>query len=579
MTMRESRSILWKSIRNYRFHSIFIKNLLLLMCVNLLPVFCMLTISYYSYDQISKSERDGYAGELIARVSKDADNVFGGFKDKMMVLALDDKLDYFFTQKKVEYIDSVDVLEIMDMISNYNVAIDGLADMYIYATANQMVAYKGGYFAYDDFDKRTILDQWCASNKYFHIEYVSGEHGGKVYSDICVYYVAHYSSSKKGIVVFCLDRKELEEILDYGEDIRFLIANDTHIIFDSAGEHEGADAHVIEELFDSQDGTGTIYSSALKKSNLRVILQIARQPVNEKMRMIKWFMISFCGVMMVATIVLVFYISKKIFDPFHEIMDALKEDVSQVSERKLLQNINEVSHIKQSIYATLSSKHDVEKELINRIHLLKKAQAVALQAQIEPHFVNNILENINQKVIASMGRNNEISQLMSALSSLLVVSLCSTDTFITLEEEIEYVQQYLFIQSKLLGDKFDVDIQIPEEIKACKLVKLILQPVVENAIKYGIKPYTGRGKLTVRALRQEDSVCIEVQDTGLGMTEEEVAEVNDSIRRTIIKESEHIGLSNVNQRIILAFGEEYGVTVKSRIGMGTTVEVRIPCQI
>lgn len=578
MTMMKSRSVLLNSLRNYRFHSIFIKNLLLVMCVNMLPVFGVLVVSYYSYRQIQQSENEAYSRELYTRISKEVDNIFNGFKDKMMILAFDDKTDYFYLQKKVEYINPREVVEIIDMISTYNVAIECLEETYVYATANQMVVCADGYYNYEKFEDKIVLDQWSASKEYFHAMYVNREKGGKQQQNVCVYYITHYSKDRKGIIVFLIDMKALAEALDYGDNVRLMIANDTQVVFDSAGEYSGAEAAVIEEFSDIQGETGGVYSGVLKESGLGVLLQVEEHPVNDKVRNIKGIMLSFFVFMFITTVGLVFYISRKIFDPFHEIMSALKADVSQVNERNLLKNINEVNYIKQTIYATISSKQDVEEELAKRIHLLKKAQAVALQAQIEPHFVNNALENINQRMVMNMGKNNELSQMMSALSSLLVASLCNTDTFITLGEEIEYVQQYLLIQSKLLGDRFDIDMQIPEELKECKLIKLILQPVVENAIKYGIKPYSGRGRLCVRATRQADVLCVDVQDSGLGLTEEEAAEINDSIRKTVIKESKHLGLSNVNQRIILAFGEEYGVTMKSRIGIGTTVEVRAPYQ-
>lgn len=142
-----------------------------------------------------------------------------------------------------------------------------------------------------------------------------------------------------------------------------------------------------------------------------------------------------------------------------------------------------------------------------------------------------------------------------------------------------YVKKYLFIQQKRLDDGFAVVWNVEEGLENCKVIKMILQPVVENAINYGIKPYVGKGTLWIEAVRRGDIVCISVKDSGMGITEEEVEEINCSIKKTVIKESDHIGLSNVNQRIILAFGEEYGVTVRSKINLGTTVTLELPYQI
>ena len=110
-------------------------------------------------------------------------------------------------------------------------------------------------------------------------------------------------------------------------------------------------------------------------------------------------------------------------------------------------------------------------------------------------------------------------------------------------------------------------------------MKLLLQPVVENSIKYGICPYEVAGYIIIETKKVNDELWVSVHDSGLGITQDEVNRINISIHQQVIKECEHIGLSNVNQRIILAFGEKYGVSVSSQIGCGTRVLLRIPYQL
>ena len=109
-----------------------------------------------------------------------------------------------------------------------------------------------------------------------------------------------------------------------------------------------------------------------------------------------------------------------------------------------------------------------------------------------------------------------------------------------------------------------------------RLLSIAVKNLIENAIKYGIKPFEDSGKLMIRANCEGDAVVISVSDSGFGLTAEETEEINMTINKQIIKESDHIGLSNVNQRINLMFGPQYGVRVKSKIGDGTNVELRIP---
>ena len=120
--------------------------------------------------------------------------------------------------------------------------------------------------------------------------------------------------------------------------------------------------------------------------------------------------------------------------------------------------------------------------------------------------------------------------------------------------------------------------KIPEELLGVKIIKMVLQPILENAITYGIIPYENEGRIEITAERKKETVALTVADSGLGITSEQVEEINHSIQRNVIRESRHIGLSNVNQRIILAFGEEYGLCISSEVNRGTRVSVTFPYQ-
>ena len=566
-----------KSFRNYRFQSIFFKNFILVLLTILLPCVCALMICYYMYDRISWSERRAYSDEMITRVSRDVDNLFIGLKEKMVMLAFDNDMELFFIRRNGQEKIFYDQQEIYRSISLYNMAIDELEAVYLYAPFSQSVISTKGLFEYDEFYDRECLDQWVGIEKNFWIEYLNREVSGKQKENICLYYITYHSAECRGVTIFQVNMKEFAEKMNYGEQVRVLIANNHQVIYDSGNEYTGRSPEELEAL--EQSDEEIVVSSGLAESHLTVTLHINSDVVSEKLDHIKFIMIILISIMLLTTLLLVFNISQKIFAPFHEIMDALKDDVPQISEKKLLESENEVSYIKNSIYAARSRTYDVEEKLRVRIDLLRKAQAVALQAQINSHFINNALENMNWKIVRSMGKGNEVTMMMNALSTLLRTTLENTDTFVTLKEEMEYVQKYIFLQRKLLSDQFDVEIKIPEELEQCNFIKLLLQPVVENAIKYGIKPYGGKGMLKITAMKAENELHILVKDSGLGLDRAEVEQINDSIRQHVIEDSKHIGLSNVNQRIILAFGDDYGVNLSSEIGVGTTVMLRIPFQI
>lgn len=221
-------------------------------------------------------------------------------------------------------------------------------------------------------------------------------------------------------------------------------------------------------------------------------------------------------------------------------------------------------------------RKNVDEELTERLRLLKKAQAVALQSQINPHFLNNTLETINWTAIELLGRKNEISEMTGGLSKMLRMTLENSDTVVAIREEVQHCKYYLEIQQKRYEDKFEVIWKIPEDVLEYKIIRIILQPLVENAIYHGIKPLSEKGILVISGSMYDEEVELSVSDTGLGMTEEELKNLRHNMDNDMIKESKHIGVTNVNQRIKLYFGEKYGVSVESKEGVGTKVTVHIP---
>ena len=585
MHMKKKSKFGWLNcIRNYRFNSIFLKNLKLIFCVLLLPFILILGISYYGYYWVQTGEEKSYVDERSTRIIMSIDNLFLGIRDQAMQVSYDSDVGLFLLAKSVTDDMFYDPQNIFHLTALYDNSVRVMESVYIYAPNSRAVISEAGRFGYDGFYDKVCIDGWKDNGKQYQVDYLSRTiMGGDRKETVSFYLTSKNISGVKGTVIFNMDINKLSEELDFGDDVELMIIDKEQILFDSRGIQNGEAIDDVQVLMQRSDKEIVIRDS-LELDDLEVIIRIDSRQLYDKLAIIRNVMFSLVGGMLLITVLLAFYISQKIFDPISEILHALEEETSGMEER-LLQNRNEISFIKETIYANLSKTKNIEEELVERINLLKKAQAVALQSQINPHFLNNTLETIKWMVIDQMGRGNQISKMLGCLSQLLRISLEDTDTFITLKEEMEYVKKYLFIQQTRLDQAFDVIWEVPEEMKECRVIRMILQPLVENAIKYGIKPYDNKGFLRIQAARMTEQeggkeyVCIQVVDSGLGLTWEEADVINQSIRREVIKESDHIGLSNVHQRVILAFGEEYGVMIKSRIHEGTCVEVKLPYQV
>lgn len=197
-----------------------------------------------------------------------------------------------------------------------------------------------------------------------------------------------------------------------------------------------------------------------------------------------------------------------------------------------------------------------------------------LQAQISPHFLYNTLNSIGY--LAKLQNVPNIEEVTSSLISLLRVVSKGAGELITIKEELSYVDSFVTIQKYKNINTFSVIYQVEEEILNCKILKLLLQPIVENAIIHGIEAVDHEGLISIKIYQEQDSIKIIVTDNGRGMTREQIEAVFEDEGNLNQHRFSSIGIGNVSERIRLYFGEKYGIRIISEPGMFTTVEVNIP---
>lgn len=193
----------------------------------------------------------------------------------------------------------------------------------------------------------------------------------------------------------------------------------------------------------------------------------------------------------------------------------------------------------------------------------KEAELIALQAQINPHFLYNTLDAIY--LMAQMGRAQEAGKMTLALSEIFRTGLSKGQEFIKVRDEIRYIENYLYIQKMRYGDRIAYDISVDDDILDEKMLKLILQPIIENAIYHGLEPKPGSGSLWIKAYREKEHMIFSIEDNGVGMEGD--------------RWKTGYGLKNVRERLKLYYGSEYDLLVKSELKKGTRMEIRIPIHL
>lgn len=216
---------------------------------------------------------------------------------------------------------------------------------------------------------------------------------------------------------------------------------------------------------------------------------------------------------------------------------------------------------------------------------MKEAQYLALQNQINPHFLYNTLEGIrSEALIAGL---DSVAEMTESLATFFRYTISHLDRLVTLEDELENIENYYYIQQFRFGEKLHLSIvyDCDEEISKMDILnycipKLTLQPIVENSIYHGIEKKVGKGHLIITIGKSDKRLWIRVSDDGAGMEEEKLLEINKKLKKLSLEGTENkkggIAIVNVNNRIKLLFGEEYGIYVYSNKGSGTDVEINLP---
>lgn len=372
-----------------------------------------------------------------------------------------------------------------------------------------------------------------------------------------------------------------------------IIDNDKKIIYHPDSYYIGTqyrERKVSEMLtkkngsIESEDGEGYLVFSTSDITGWSVLSIIENRYIMEGVNRLRLFLVIITGFCLVLSIMIARTISKTISGPILR----LKEQMHQVEEGDF--DISAEAAAKDEIgHLTLAFNEMVRrtKKLIENVYqseiYQKEAELNALQAQINPHFLYNTLQIID--MMAEEDGVEEISDACQALSRIFRYSINKGKEFVQVKEEIIHIKNYMLIQKLRFGEKLLVSYDIEKGCEELYIVKLLIQPLVENAVVHGIENVLGKCEVLIRVFRSGGYLLAEVEDNGNGIEEGKLKELNERLRQSSEQRIVHkegsaggtsIGLENTNARIKLYFGEEYGIMIESKEGTGTKVRLKLP---
>ena len=327
-----------------------------------------------------------------------------------------------------------------------------------------------------------------------------------------------------------------------------------------------------EEAFGGEKRLVTI--KTISYTGWKIVSVVPMKSFDMGLMQTRYFVIMLVSLSLLAIILLNQLVSARIAKPLQKLNNSVKEwESGNLNPSIYVGGSLEVEHLGRTLRRTVEQIQQLMHDILVEQEEKRKSELDALQSQINPHFLYNTLDSIVWMIEGE--RYEDAVFMVTQLASLFRISLSRGKTVIRIEDELKHAENYMNIQKVRYKNIFQVKYEIDPQILSYCTVKLVVQPLLENAIYYGVEYMDGEGEITVRGYKKEQDIYLEVADNGLGMPEEEVEQLLKENNR-VRKHGSGVGLINVHNRIKLRFGSAYGLEIESEPDEGTTVRIHIP---
>lgn len=577
---------IWFNIRHFKFNSIFLRTFLFITALTVIP-FIVLSIMFYSNTfknireeiTLENSYMFDNSVNIIDRTLMEVDTLSSSLasNESTQLYTINNvSTDSFKTISRLaktlpiiyRYIDSIYIYSeptdtvIMD---NNSIPLSDLSDTDWINAYHAVTSPKGTIIPRS---KNNVYPQLITIIKPI---YVADEKKGAIIINInaqSIYNSMLYQQYKDGRLFFLVNA-----------DNKIIISSELSY-FNTYPDDIGLNTLTIESnpknsIYEINDKNYIVLSGDSTISDYKYISAYPLELYEHKLSTMKLQIIGILLLLMIIIFILAYVASVRSYSPLNEIISFL--DNSQPPADNIEEeDKNELMYIINSIQTHINDKTKMAEILEERMKLLRKSQYDMLQTQINPHFLYNTLETINWMAYNMSNSENPVSKSLINLASFFRNTLTS-GYFVSIENEIKYTKEYVNILALRYGDLFDIEWDIDESILSYTIIKICLQPIIENAVYHGIKQKNDKGLIKIKGLCDDNNIILIVSDDGVGIEKDALDELNKTLSETsFTNEKSHIGLSNVNQRIKIIFGDSYGIHVESTVGVGTDVYVTIP---
>ncbi len=578
--------------------------LLLILCL-LLPMFCMFSYMKSNFEQYVQKE---LSNTIIQGMSKSEQEIYKSFQNMAnisTVIVMDNKLKNIMSDPNVDFYNKTVAFDgtVKNLMATNLFTVDDIKITFLDANGN---VYSNWSMNYNDYS--FLLNQdWVQEsiNQKGHITWsmfapgyiIEPNKKEEKYISLARSMLSDgVTGNRVGTLIISIGQSQFSNLLmqySYAEsDSVYVCLNNGEIIFKNDPQNFLPDTHVKDEVGLVTPGSSGSLRDAYQGKQYLVSYYTLSQPWTfNGQRLLVMHYTDYRGVMaqmdkfsqqinfsmvvfFVVMVLIMGFISTKIVKPIR----VLARQMKVYSIDRELQGLNmtrqdEIGHLNRAFSRMSDNIRELFSKLNHEHEVREKYQFEALRAQVNPHFLFNTLNMIRWMAIIRKADN--IVESIDALVNMLKFSMSRGGELVSLEEELSNIRSYVFIQNSRFGNRYEVKIEIEPEILPLQVVKFILQPVVENAVIHGFDEENGM--IWIYGEREGDILRLYVKDNGKGIPPDVIDQFSQSkgLNRNE-KKLTGIGLANVNERIQVIYGEQFGIHLESKLGEGTTVTYTLP---
>ncbi|ENH98017.1 multi-sensor signal transduction histidine kinase [Gracilibacillus halophilus YIM-C55.5] len=585
----------WTQINNLPIRYKLISHFLM---ISILPIICLGFLFHWTTERVLEQQANDHTMQLISKVNETFSFYMNNLQSITYLVAGDEKVDQFFAAETKED----QTFEIQRYLRHFTTLSPEVAGIMV-------VNHKGEYISNElyapsvmDLTEASWYEKAIESRGIFQI---IGRPEGRRLTSIVNYQndevvsvvravTDPFTNEVKGVILIDLKLRVIAEAV---QDVR-LGKTGYLMVIDEKGQniYQPSDPiveHIPMEWVNEQPSGE--FSKTMNGKRIQYIYQqssfanwttIGVFPQEEtllEMSEIRFYLIIFIFIIMLFGFSASYFLSHSISKPITQLMNLMQRaEAGDFKVRYQERRDDEVGLLGRSFNKMIQQLNGLMRLTKKQERQKRDAEFRSLQANINPHFLYNTLDTIQW--MARKRDATDVAEIVGSLAKLFRIGLSKGKDMITVEQEIEHISSYLRIQQTRYRHKLDYQMNVEEEVQSSKMLKFILQPIVENSIYHGIKERRGLGMIEIQAERKQGMLHFIIRDDGVGMNQDQLKEMQLALKEAVnrtenpenTRDKKGYGLLNVQARIELTFGDSYGMNVNSEEGKGTTVELWLP---